>query len=119
MSSFLKDSLSGIIDSAFPSTNNQVPQFRAHLLDDFSSFLVAFDESGSPAGLLCFQWRPCRFLNSKRHLLSVGPVATTPEFFGRGVATTLFSHLHDHAKLMNIDFICLSGIPDFYLRFGY
>ena len=119
MSSFLKDSLSGIIESAFPSTNNQLPQFRAHLLDDLTSFLVAFDESGSPAGVLCFQWRPCRFLTSKRHLLSVGPVATHPDFFGRGVATSLFSRLHDHATLLNIDFICLSGIPDFYLRFGY
>jgi predicted acetyltransferase len=72
--------------------------------------------------LASFAWYMQRnwIINDESYVgLSIGVVTTDPRFRNQGHAKTLISGIEELAKLRNIDFLYLAGIPGFYDKYGF
>lgn len=114
----LQDKLVSIAERAFPSTNAQRPQVLSHFVGSRSYCIVA-SISSQPVAFLFFQSRTALSSGTELSLLSVGPVATDPNFQRRGIGSQLIGYLNSYAVESNVDLIILSGIPDYYTKYGF
>ena len=114
----LQVKLLSIAERAFPSTNPQRPQILSHFVGPLSYCIVA-SISSRPVAFLFFQFRTALSLRTKLSFLSVGPVATDPNFQKRGIGSQLIGFLNSYAVDSNVDLIILSGIPDYYTKYGF
>lgn len=76
----------------------------------------------SNGSLASFAWHMERnwVVNCKSYTgLTLGIVTTVPTRRNSGHATSLLSGIEEYAKLKNIDFLYLAGIPGFYDRYGF
>ena len=114
----LQDKLVSIAERAFPSTNAQRPQVLSHFVGSRSYCIVA-SISSQPVAFLFFQSRLVLSSGTELTLLSVGPVATDPNFQRRGIGSQLIGYLNSYAVDSNVDLIILAGIPDYYTKYGF
>ena len=105
----LQDKLLSIVERAFPSTNAQRPQVLSHFVGSRSYCIVA-SISSQPVAFLFFQSRTALSSGTELSLLSVGPVATDPNFQRRGIGSQLIGYLNSYAVESNVDLIILSKL---------
>lgn len=74
---------------------------------------------GEPVSHLRIVDREMRIGLATLRMGGIGAVVTAPEHRGRGYARALMQDTVDYLTAQGFDLTCLSGIPDFYHRFGY
>ena len=114
----LRKEIIQIAQLAFPSDYSQAAQISSHF-DGSSSFCLLTFLQKIPVAFLFFQYRTVLLFGKEYTFLSVGPVATDVRYQKKGIGSQLLQTLDSYSLENNVDMIILSGIPEFYLRFGF